>query len=221
MEIEMKTTEKIEVRRDAVARAPHLFLAAISAALALGQSKAAFDDGDPKLTEADEKFADANHAAVETLAAVCKEADSFRAMSARPQTILEALNAVAGAQKYFALSADEYLARLGIWRGADAQTARIRVSVSERLALPAPEGKGLSATAADKAASGDPEYTQHKDACADLADMKDASEFEMKVAEQNVRGAIATLEAFTALQRSGYPVAAASPSTDSREAITA
>jgi hypothetical protein len=192
----------IAIRRDAVARAPYLLLAVIDAAVKLGEAKAGFDEGDPELKTASDMFAENQHAAVESLATVCKEAESFRAMSERPQTINEALNAVAGSQKMFALAVDEYLTRLEAWRRADTQTGRIRVAVCERLQ----KDNGWSASAADKAASGDPEYTQHKDACADLADSKDVSEHEMKVAELGAKAALATLEAFTALQRgSGYP----------------
>jgi hypothetical protein len=202
-ELKMKQAEKIEVRRDAVARAPYALLAALDAAMSLGASNAVDADGDPHRVEAQDKFGEAQMLAIETLAVVVKEAESFRAMSERPQTIIEAMNVVAGAQKAFSLAVDSYLTRLEVWRRAEAQGARIRVAVTERLQLaPDQGGKALSASAADKAASGDPEYTQHKDAVADLADLKDAYEFEMKVAEQNVHGAIVVLEAFTALQRS-------------------
>lgn len=210
----MSITEKIAVRRDAVARAPHAFLAAMSAAISLGQFQAGCDEDDPKLAEQQEKFADAQHAAVETLAVVCKEADAFRAMSERPQNITQALNAVAGAQRFFALSVDEYLSRLDIWRMADVQTGRIRVAVAERLQ----KDNSISASAADKAASGDPEYTQHKDACADLSNLKDASEYEMKVAELNLKAALTTLEAFTSMQR--YPVPNEISGTPQKEIVS-
>lgn len=206
----MSTTDKIAVRRDAVARAPYALIEAITAAISLGFVKASpKEDGTDHadLAEQEIKFKDAETLAVECLAVVCKEADSFRAMSERPQNILQALNAAAGAHKFHSLAVDEYLTRLEVWRRADAQSARIRVAVTERLQLTDPErgGRGLSPTAADKAASGDPEYTQHKDAVADLSDGKDAAEYEMKIADGGLRVALATLEAFTALQRnSGY-----------------
>lgn len=194
-------TDTLQVRSDAVARTPHLLLHALAAAITLGECKAGYDEDDPKLAEQQTKFDDAQHDVVESLAAVCRDAEAFRAMSERPQTIIEAINAVAGLQKAFAIAVDEYLARLEVWRRADAQTGRIRVAVVDRLA--SVEGGALSKTAADKAASGDPEYTSHKDAVADLADLKDSYELEMKVAAQSVYGAIAMLEAFTALQHSG------------------
>lgn len=205
----MSTTDKIAVRRDAVARAPYALIEAITAAISLGFVKASpKEDGTDHadLAEQEIKFKDAETLAVECLAVVCKEADSFRAMSERPQNILQALNAAAGAHKFHSLAVDEYLTRLEVWRRADAQSARIRVAVTERLQLsPDQGGKALSASAADKAASGDPEYTEHKDAVADLSDGKDAAEYEMKIADGGLRVALATLEAFTALQRnSGY-----------------
>jgi hypothetical protein len=166
----MSITEKIAVRRDAVARAPYALLEVINAAISLGELKAGEKESGMDhalLAQQHEKFADAQHAAVETLAVVCKEADAFRAMSQRPQTIIQALNAVA-----------------------------------ERIQ----KDNTVSASAADKAASGDPEYTKHKDACADLSNMKDSSEYEMRVAETNLKAALATLEAFTALQRSGESI---------------
>lgn len=201
----MSVSGRIAIRRDAVARAPYALLEAIEAAISLGVQQHAHrhelwerEEDDPALGEAQKKFAETQHAAVETLATVCKEADAFRAMSERPQTIIQAMNALAGAQKFFALAVDEYLTRLEAWRMADTQTGRIRVAVAERIQ----KDNGISASAADKAASGDPEYTRHKDQCAMLSEGKDAAEYEMKVAELNVKSAVATLEAFIALQKS-------------------
>jgi hypothetical protein len=104
------------------------------------------------------------------------------AMEVLPQNLVEASIQVALFAGRYEEAADAVGARVEAWRDLDVQTGRVRAGVVKRLM----EVEGLSATAADKAASGDPEYTAHKDACAVALSEKELAERALTVATKRL-----------------------------------
>lgn len=96
-----------------------------------------------------------------------------------------------------------YVGELQTWQSLDVMTGRVRARVIDRLMWGDRGAPGrdesnasaplMSATAADKAASGDPEYTRHKDCVAEAAVLKDAAHVEMGIAFERLQTARALL----------------------------
>jgi hypothetical protein len=118
--------------------------------------------------------------------------DFMRATEALPSDTYAAASQLAAHQVAFENASRLYVDTLEMWREADTQTGRIRQGVIERLMS---TDATLSRTAADKAASGDDEYTQPKDRCARLSDQKDRADVERNVAYSKVETSRALLNA--------------------------
>jgi hypothetical protein len=121
----------------------------------------------------------------------------MRATEALPRDTYAAASQLAAHQVAFENAARTYVDTLEAWREADTQTGRIRQGVVERLMS---TDVTLSRTAADKAASGDDEYTQHKDRCAALSDRKDRADIERSVAYSKVETSRRLLDALVQVE---------------------
>lgn len=148
---------------------------------------------------------------VELATAAARHLETVAAMPASP---FAAASQCAMFQVDYENAAAAYLDALERWRALDVQTGRVRAGVIERLMYPKgkpnPEALDnvspvMSQTAADKAASGDPEYTEHKDQTAAASAEKDAAELTMNVGLQKVmtaRELLRTLVVINAAEQS-------------------
>lgn len=140
------------------------------------------------------------------------------AVAALPRTVYDACVQVAAFQIDYETAARDALADLAEWSRLDVLTGRTRAEVVKRLM--SAEGGGMSATAADKAASGDEQYTSHKDAVAIAAATKDASAMlrdvsyeKMKTARTILSGLVQVTEA-----RAGRPQVVLEPAPSGADA---
>lgn len=150
---------------------------------------------------------------LELAEAAARQMDTVAAM---PQSPFAAAAQLAQFQIEYEVAADEYLAALRGWRELDTLTGRVRSAVVERLmwgGLPTHERAGheplMAATPADKAASGDPEYTTHKDKTAEASSAKDEAETAMKVALEKVMTARELLRTLVVISATQQPTVAA------------
>lgn len=115
-------------------------------------------------------------------------AQFLTATQALPRTIMEGCVQVAAFQLDYESAAREAQDKTEAWRSLDVQSSRTRVDVAARL-----QAGGMSQTAADKAASGDSEYTTLKDAIAAALSEKEGAEIERDVCFQRLQTARALL----------------------------
>lgn len=94
----------------------------------------------------------------------------------QPTTLKGAVASMWAAQTGYEGAIEEARRTLAAWRDADVMGSRVRRGAVVRLME-----TGLSATAADKAASDDPAYANHKDTVARLLNAKDVAESERDV----------------------------------------
>lgn len=194
----MTTASSPETARRQVMLTASALLALTAAAYEHGVNDTAYDPEEPETKTAKARFESLRDDTLEILGIVSRESEAFRAMLDRPKTIGEAINRVLGIERLWTLANGDYLDKLDAWQRADDQGARIRVGVVARLQKPlADGGAGMSYSAADKAASGDPEYTGHKDHTAALAAAKNEAEIERDTALHAMLNARAVLKAMT------------------------
>jgi hypothetical protein len=140
------------------------------------------------------------------------------AVAALPRTVYDACVQVAAFQIDYETAANDALAKLNEWSQLDVLTGRTRADVVRRLM--SAEGGGMSATAADKAASGDEQYTSHKDAVAAAAVAKDTAALlrdisyeKLKTARTILSGLVQVTEA-----RAGRPQVVLEPAPSGADA---
>jgi hypothetical protein len=171
--------------------------ALVLAAYTHGCAVTAYGDKSPEARDALDNQRTLSDDALETLGIISRESEAYRASLGMPVTLEAAAHRLLGIEKMYHIAQADFLDKLDVWQLADSQGARIRVGVVERLQQPAPEGKGLSYSAADKAASAEPEYTQHKDRCAELAAAKQDAEAERDAALHSMLNAREILHAMS------------------------
>lgn len=182
--------------RDGFARIMQLALAYASSVLAVERLGGA-GEGDLVAewqkeqvgTERYNRLTIAMHAERELETSVSDMADDARAWEAVkqlvPSSVDDAMLTVGAMQVEYQLAAKRFQKLSEAWRNQDVLSSRQRRAAVKRLM----EEQGMSATAADKAASDDPEYAAHKDQLAKLATEKDDAEMEYKVAAEGIKTA--------------------------------
>lgn len=140
------------------------------------------------------------------------------AVAALPRTVYDACVQVAAFQIDYETAARDALNDLSEWSKLDVLTGRTRAEVVKRLM--SAEGGGMSATAADKAASGDEQYTSHKDAVAIAAATKDASAMLRDVAYEKMKTARTILSGLVQVTeaRAGRPQVVLEPAPSGADA---
>jgi hypothetical protein len=138
----------------------------------------------------DENRADADELAIawERLLRLIEEvagiaAAYMHATRAMPTDVYTASVQLATHQVEYEQRARESSVAVDAWRSLDVLTGRVRAHVAKRLV----DEQNMSPTAADKAASGDEQYTAHKDMVADAAAAKERAELERTVAFEKVQ----------------------------------
>lgn len=107
-----------------------------------------------------------------------------------PRTVHDAVTQLLAAEAEYAERTVAYLSALEDWQQLDMTSGRTRVQCSKEL-----QAGGMSATAADKAASDHPTYTAHKDALLAAAIAKDEATAEREIAYARMRNAREILRA--------------------------
>lgn len=140
------------------------------------------------------------------------------AIAALPRTVYDACVQVAAFQIDYETAANDALARLNEWSQLDVLTGRTRAEVVQRLM--SADGGGMSATAADKAASGDEQYTKHKDAVAAAAAAKDAAAIARDIAYERMKTARTILSGLVQVTeaRAGRPQVVLEPAPSGADA---
>lgn len=129
------------------------------------------------------------------------------AVESLPKTLYDAAVQAAVFQAEFEAAASERQQETLAWRDLDVMTGRIRATVVAQLVA-----GGMSATAADKAASGTEEYTSHKDATARALSCKEAAELKYDVAYQRLQTSRTLLEALVLQNTKRVSLTFANPS---------
>lgn len=142
--------------------------------------------------------ADAHGALWDLIGGALGKAHTFDVVAeTQPTTLKDAVAAMWAAQVGYEGAIEEARRTLHAWRDADVMGSRVRRAAVKRLMLPVGDGgAGLSATAADKAASDDEAYANHKDLVARLLNAKDDAETERDVWFARLLSARETCAAF-------------------------
>lgn len=107
-----------------------------------------------------------------------------------PKSIGDATLELLASEASFAEASTSYQRKLEQWQQLDALTGRTRVRCVRDLMSPtASGGQGMAATAADKAASDHPDYTEHKDRVLAAAIEKDEAEVARDIARARMLNA--------------------------------
>lgn len=140
------------------------------------------------------------------------------AVAALPRTVYDACVQTAAFQIDYEKAASDAIAALNEWASLDVMTGRVRQEVVKRLM--SADGGGMSATAADKAASGDEQYTKHKDSVAGIAMLKETTAMDRDVAYERLRTARTILSGLVQVTeaRAGRPQVVLEPGPSGADA---